>query len=546
METVDNPDVVETRSSALTNFATLPTYPYRTVPMELKNVNSGKCLGAVNAGTANGTQVAQFTCDGSKSQTWFFVHFANSNQFQIKVGHVGWRNLDVPGGSTANGLQMQIFGGDGSGDNQIFHVADAGSGNFQVRTNADKCLQIRGASTSSGAAVEQQTCTTGNNQLWLLRPRTTNYSLIAKHSGMCMDVVNASQSNNALVQQFQCGEGANNQRWNLMLAEVVSGTQYYTMVSVNSGKCLDVPNASTSVGVQLQQFGCNNGDNQKWSLADQGDGRVSIANKHSGLCIDVAGASGGNNASVQQYTCHGGDNQRWYYSGVIRRHVEVVQVAKTNGTNRTFASDSDVNRQLARVSAVYKALGIELVFDTNTDRVDINNDAIWNLSVCTPGKADGPCSTLFECSPGGILGTPWGCANSYAGSNHLGKVVIYMVPGGPGFSGGYLNWIRSMPINTGEACPGTGVQDDIHWSHEGGHYMGLSHPGPGDSDRLLDTRPDPVLGSCLSPLTSPGTDPNTGNPIDTDNVMSYYYNIAPRITVSQAQIVRATTYARWY
>ncbi|MEU9590696.1 endo-1,4-beta-xylanase [Streptomyces sp. NPDC048219] len=71
-----------------------------------------------------------------------------------------------------------------------------------------------------------------------------------------------------------------------------------------SGRCLDVPSASTADGTQLQLWDCHSGTNQQWTYTDAGELRI-YGNK----CLDAAGT--GNGAKVQIYSCWGGDNQKW-------------------------------------------------------------------------------------------------------------------------------------------------------------------------------------------------------------------------------------------
>ncbi|MFC7940719.1 MULTISPECIES: endo-1,4-beta-xylanase [Streptomyces] len=73
---------------------------------------------------------------------------------------------------------------------------------------------------------------------------------------------------------------------------------------VGSGRCLDVPNASTTDGTQLQLWDCHSGSNQQWATTDAGELRV-----YGDKCLDAAGT--GNGAKVQIYSCWGGDNQKW-------------------------------------------------------------------------------------------------------------------------------------------------------------------------------------------------------------------------------------------
>jgi len=61
-------------------------------------------------------------------------------------------------------------------------------------------------------------------------------------------------------------EGSNNQQW----LPVSEGGGYYHFVSRYSGKCLDVPNASTVDSIQLQQWTCNGSGAQSFSLMPSG------------------------------------------------------------------------------------------------------------------------------------------------------------------------------------------------------------------------------------------------------------------------------------
>ncbi|GGM17272.1 beta-xylanase [Streptomyces fumigatiscleroticus] len=73
---------------------------------------------------------------------------------------------------------------------------------------------------------------------------------------------------------------------------------------VGSGRCLDVPNASTTDGTQVQLWDCNSNSNQQWTYTDAGELRV-YGNK----CLDAGGT--GNGTKVQIYSCWGADNQKW-------------------------------------------------------------------------------------------------------------------------------------------------------------------------------------------------------------------------------------------
>ncbi|MEU7382369.1 MULTISPECIES: endo-1,4-beta-xylanase [unclassified Streptomyces] len=118
-----------------------------------------------------------------------------------------------------------------------------------------------------------------------------------------------------------------------------------TIKGVGSGRCLDVPNASTTDGTQVQLWDCRNGTNQQWTYTDAGELRV-YGNK----CLDAAGT--GNGAKVQIYSCWGGDNQKWrlnsdgsivgVQSGLC---LDAVGAGTANGTLIQLYSCSNGNNQ---------------------------------------------------------------------------------------------------------------------------------------------------------------------------------------------------------
>ncbi len=76
------------------------------------------------------------------------------------------------------------------------------------------------------------------------------------------------------------------------------------IVGVQSGRCIDVPNASRNNGTRVQLYDCNRQSNQSWTYTSNKQLRV-----YGDRCLDAAGS--GNGAAVQIYSCHSGTNQQW-------------------------------------------------------------------------------------------------------------------------------------------------------------------------------------------------------------------------------------------
>lgn len=139
-------------------------------------------------------------------------------------------------------------------------------------------------------------------------PGSGTRTLTNVNSGMLMDVSGASTANGGLLIQWP-GNGGANQRWTLTRVT----DNLYTLASVNSGLCLDVPNQSSSV-VQLEQWTCNGGDNQLWAadLVGSLTGHTFVlVGVQSGLAVGVAGSSTGQGAQITQQAGTGSAGQQW-------------------------------------------------------------------------------------------------------------------------------------------------------------------------------------------------------------------------------------------
>ncbi|MEV4471990.1 endo-1,4-beta-xylanase [Nonomuraea salmonea] len=117
-------------------------------------------------------------------------------------------------------------------------------------------------------------------------------------SGRCVDVPNASTSDGTAVQLWDCNTGTN-QQW----SQTSSGE-----LRVYGNKCLDAGGSGN--GARIQIYSCWGGDNQKWRVNSDG----SITGVQSNLCLDAVGQGTANGTGLQLYTCHGGANQRWTYN----------------------------------------------------------------------------------------------------------------------------------------------------------------------------------------------------------------------------------------
>jgi hypothetical protein len=127
--------------------------------------HSGKAMDAAGWGTANGTQIHQWTYSGGNNQRWTLTD-RGSGQYSMIGVHSG-KAIDINGWSSANGTKVQLWTY-GGGNNQKFTLTATSSGYYRVTPvhATGSCLDVAGVSTADGALVHLWSYGGGNNQQW--------------------------------------------------------------------------------------------------------------------------------------------------------------------------------------------------------------------------------------------------------------------------------------------------------------------------------------------------------------------------------------------
>ena len=129
-------------------------------------------------------------------------------------------------------------------------------------------------------------------------------SILSVRSGKALDVAAGSNYGGADVIQFTF-QGAPNQLWDVIDA----GRGRVVLVSQDSNKVLAIPGGSETEGAPVQQFRYNGNENQTWRIERLGGGAYQIVNVASGLCLDVEGGVRADGARVIRVHCQGDANQ---------------------------------------------------------------------------------------------------------------------------------------------------------------------------------------------------------------------------------------------
>ncbi|MBP0460042.1 RICIN domain-containing protein [Streptomyces montanisoli] len=132
--------------------------------------NSGKCVDAASAATANGTAVQQYTCNGTTAQEWQLHPAADSGFYTIVNQNGAQPAIDVDGPSTADGAKIHLWSDGGWSSQEWRPVQESGGAYHFVNHNSGKCLDVPGASTADAVQLQQYTCNGTSAQSFSLNP----------------------------------------------------------------------------------------------------------------------------------------------------------------------------------------------------------------------------------------------------------------------------------------------------------------------------------------------------------------------------------------
>ncbi|MFJ3308805.1 lectin [Streptomyces sp. NPDC086549] len=142
-------------------------------------------------------------------------------------------------------------------------------------------------------AVATLTLSTG---LLTASPAQAATGSITGLAGKCLDVAGANSADGTAVQLYDCN-GTTAQQWTVGTDGTIRAL----------GKCLDITANSTADGAKAQLWTCSGGANQKWTVTAAHD----IVNPQANKCLDVTDNSSANGARAQIWSCSGAANQKW-------------------------------------------------------------------------------------------------------------------------------------------------------------------------------------------------------------------------------------------
>jgi hypothetical protein len=135
---------------------------------------------------------------------------------------------------------------------------------------------------------------------------TASYTLVGVQSNKCVGPVGGSSASGVQLEIETC-TGTANQRW---IPTALSGGFFRWKNELN-GLCIDVNGGSPFPGAAIIQWTCGTQTNQQWTVTDVSGGSERMTARNSGLVLDVTGQGTADGTKVEQWFSNGGSNQHF-------------------------------------------------------------------------------------------------------------------------------------------------------------------------------------------------------------------------------------------
>ena len=328
--------------------------------------------------------------------------------------------LDAAGGSASNGTAVQQYSPNGTLAQRWIVSRDGDGLRICSAAAPSQVLDLTGRSTADGAKVQLWESSGGSNQRFSLLSTSPEveggrtiadgvYTVAAKgDSSKVLDVADASSADGANLQLWT-STGAANQKFRFECGD----DGFYTITCLKSGKVLDVADGNLVPGSNVQQWSGYGGDSQKWAVREDGNGGYLLVCKANGLALDLTGGSTSDGANVQSWTLNGTDAQSFEVSSakaertvadgvyVVSSAVDPSKVLDIEG-----GSSSDRARLQVYGSNMTQAQRFAFSYDDETGFYTITNVGSSKVLDAAGGSASNG-TAVQQYSPNGTLAQRW-------------------------------------------------------------------------------------------------------------------------------------------
>lgn len=337
----------------------------------IRQKTSGKYLDVTGGIDANGTNVCQYTFNGSNGQKWKVLD-GKQGYIVLQPACAQTRVLDIYGGVDAEGANAAIYEKNGS-EAQRFKLKVLSDGSYQIAAKCagdKKVLTNQGSYTNFGTNIDIRSIAGENNdQSWYFEPVETGvdvsdppttgntYFMRTRHSGQYWDVSYKATANDSPVVQYYLNRG-DNQRYRLELLEESGGIKYFYIRPLHAlNKVLKINTQN-----KLVLSDPVNDDRQKFAFTLNANKtyRLTIKDQNGGFnTLGVAGGSYSGGAALDVYTDQQAETQQFILESISDTmgakltytddKSRVKTLTDTNGKITTFNYDAN-NQQLLSIA----------------------------------------------------------------------------------------------------------------------------------------------------------------------------------------------------
>ena len=242
------------------------------------------------------------------------VSFNNGACFKIKNANSGLY-MQVEGAKGQNNTNVQQWGTSNDSIHDIWKIYSSGNGYYYLISclgdGGTYALDVTGSSSGNGVNVEIYRYTGKNNQQFLITKNSDgSYILKTRISGnnSAVEIANASTSSGGNVQQWSLN-GHPCQNWFFESVDdpgCLMDTNYnYEFENSNSGMVMDIVGAKMESGVNVQQWSTSHGKWQQWILKRFNNNSTyyyirSAYNQN--YCLKANSSSNGGNISLSPFS----------------------------------------------------------------------------------------------------------------------------------------------------------------------------------------------------------------------------------------------------
>ena len=288
-------------------------------------------LDLASGATSNGANVQVYDDDGTNAQR-FRLYTAGDvskgktidSQSAIVTAPDG-RVFDVTGGSMDSGAAIQLYSPNGTIAQGFGFEYDVDKGLYAIKAaNSYRYLYAQDGDIVPGAAVKQgSTSPSSSNYYWTIEGAGNGSYRIVNAASGCTLGVNASGklvtvsrgdarelSVTFSTTGFKCLRSEQDAEAAARVSDLADG-EYLVSSSKNYSFVLDVAGGSKSNSANIQLYGSNMTNAQRWVVSHDDKGYVTFTNAGSNKVIDVAGANASAGTNIAQYASNGTYAQKW-------------------------------------------------------------------------------------------------------------------------------------------------------------------------------------------------------------------------------------------